>query len=214
MRFTSLVASLTLATLCRAGVGLAAPPEDLTFPVQVTNDATDAIPVTLLPGANIGVDGDVNVDGTVSVEPGIDPLVTMGAGEPVVIGRSATVTCGLDDENEPLPCGGAVRTEEYEVPSGKLLIIDAATIEYRCSNCSDNPRREAVLFVTQTQFMPFMLGDFEGISDSRGRVSEGGLGIHLSAGMSADAECVAPNDLKARERQCVLSIAGRLFDQP
>ena len=197
--------------LTPAQPGVATPPD---FPVRVTNDALDAIPVTLQPGANIGVDGDVVVDGTVHVEPGVDPLVTMGAGAPFVLAISGSKTCGLDEGGEIRDCGGAVRTEQHEVPEGKLLVLDAVTVGFRCFNCSVVPRRDAVLFVTQSQFIPYRLGAFDGIFTHSGLASEAGLGIHLSEGMKVDAECVAPNDLKAERRECTLSIAGRLFDLP
>jgi hypothetical protein len=108
MRRLILFAALALALAPARGDS--APPIDLEAPVRVTNDASEAIPVTLQPGANIGVTGDVNVGGTVSVEQGADPLVVVGPGEPIDdrVRRPEGPSANLQDQHLGSPVRRAV----------------------------------------------------------------------------------------------------------
>ncbi len=117
------VARLSMAlAMCTAFplTSFGAPPRAV-LSVEVTNDATQPLPVVVQEGTNI------EVGGAVTVEPGEEPLSVVVESSPgvqyTVIELDGFTECEEQDDSS-FRCPFEFNTSDYTVPDDKVLIID------------------------------------------------------------------------------------------
>jgi hypothetical protein len=208
----------------------AAPPEHPSAPVTVVNDAMDPVPVTLESGASIGVDGEVSVGGSVTVEPGEDPIPVLSDENGVEIVQEEMrgfYDCTRENGEEGFCLGGGgfngqFFTLPYTVPDGKILVIDAVSMENRV--VSSSTWRGAAFLVTAERGTSvdekYFVGSMEEpIVRSSTRdiyyASQGGLGIRVPSENPVQGFCWSSNmsRFKGESISCRISLSGRLFDE-
>lgn len=215
-----LLVGLTFAVPSAQG----APPEPPSAPVTVQNEAANPVPVTLQAGTSIGVDGDVNVGGSVSVEPGEDaiPVVVEGTvlvdsnGEPIRRAGSVVVDCRTNG------CSGSLRIiTGYTVPDGKIFVIDAITVQDIVVGA--DPTRFGILTIDS---QPILVGRMEDVGQSslvfggdlhlgnQRYASDTGLGVRVPSGSDVSVRVeTSGGSFNASYWELEFDVFGRLFDE-
>jgi hypothetical protein len=202
----------TLAALAMALLPVASqarPPEDLTAPVTVKNDETNPVPVTLQPGANIGVEGDVNVGGSVTVEPGGNAIPVVIEPDSAVV--PTTEVLALDGRggnvvNASIEKDATFAQLQFNVIEGEpWAVLDYVSVQSTCD--TDGGAVEVRDVNIQAITGSFYVGALEKVA------GEWRLGRQLGIGPFSIAEVFIEFENPAAEACIVqVSAAGRLVE--